>query len=194
MAETSCPQPVQYDGRLLASEWNVRDTTLAVAVAMVQQHHYAHGGANTATYLHGLFRNGDDECAGVAWWIPPTKSAALATYPEDWKGVLCLSRLVIVPETPKNAATYLLAGSRRLIDRVRWPCLVTYADEGQGHTGGIYKADNWTLVGKTKPERTYFLGDRMVARKAGPHTRTHAEMLELGCVMVGSFSKYKYVR
>jgi len=170
---------------------------LDIARILVEKHHYARGASNTATYLHGLFQRGsfwEAECKGIAWWIPPTKAAALATHPQNWKGVLCLSRLVIVPDIPKNAATFLLAQSRRLIDRELWPCLVTYADEWQGHTGTIYKADNWTFIGKTKPEAVYTKGGRMIARKAGPKTRTHAEMLALGCEFMGRFSKYKYIR
>lgn len=153
------------------------------------------GGANTETYMHGLFRRADPaRIAGIAWWIPPTKSAAQATYPIDWQGVLCLSRLVIEPDVPLNAASFLLARSRRLIDRERWPCLVTYADEWQGHDGGIYKADNWDFVGRTKLEPTFTVNGRMVSRKAGPRTRTRKEMLALGAVHVGSFARLKFVR
>jgi hypothetical protein len=86
---------------------------------MVIAEHYAAGASNTATALHGLFRRGDifdEQCQGVAWWIPPTKGAALNTYPENWRGVLCLSRLCVLPCVPSNAATFLMAGSRRLID------------------------------------------------------------------------------
>ena len=180
--------------RLRKEDWEVGPVYIAIARQMVVEHHYAKGASNTATYLHGLFRRGNEECMGVAWWIPPTKSAALATFPENWKGVLCLSRFVILPGVPKNAATFLLAGSRKRIDRKAWPCLVTYADTWRGHTGGIYKADNWTSVGLTRPERTYQIEGRMAARKAGPKTRTHAEMLELGAVLVGSFAKHKFVR
>lgn len=163
---------------------------------MVEKYHYAAGASNTATYLHGLFHEGDifeEQCCAVAWWIPPTKSAAEATFPQRWQGVLCLSRLVVMPEVPKNACTFLLARSRALIDAEAWPCLVTYADDWRGHTGGIYKADNWRYVGKTKPERTYQIDGRMVARKAGGHTRTHAEMVALGAQMVGVFAKHKFV-
>lgn len=177
-------------------EWEVRGVTFDVAHLLVQRYHYAGGGSNTATILHGLFREGefwDNRCKGVAWWIPPTKSAALATYPDNWEGVLSLSRLVVTPDAPKNAASFLIAHSMRMIDRERWPCLVTYADDWQGHGGAIYKAANWDYVGPTKPERVYVLNGRMVARKAGPTTRTHSEMIELGAECVGSFGKHKYV-
>lgn len=180
--------------KLKKDGWFVQTVPLKVVQAFIQQHHYAAGGSNTATYRHGLFKKGHDECLGVAWWIPPTKSAALATFPEDWQSVLSLSRLALHPSVPKNGASYLLGQSRKLIDKARWRCFVTYADEWQGHEGGIYRADNWKYVGRTKPERTYIKNGVMTARKAGPKTRTHAEMLALGAELIGSFSKHKFVR
>lgn len=182
--------------KLRKEEWLVRDVNIAVARRIIESEHYAKGASNTAVFLHGLFRVGDfwnEQCLGVAWWIPPTKSAAAATYPANWRGVLSLSRLAIRPEAPSNACTFLLARSRRLIPASVWPCLVTYADDWQGHTGAIYKADNWQYVGKTKPERTYQIDGRMVARKAGGKTRTHAEMIAKGALMVGFFAKHKFV-
>jgi len=188
---------MDYSDRLRKADWEVRPlASLDVARTLVEQYHYAHGASNTATYLHGLFRRGEfweTNCKGVAWWIPPTKSAALATYPENWQGVLMLHRLVIVPGVPKNACSFLLAHSMKLIDRNRWPCLVTYADEWQGHNGTIYKATNWKYVGKTAPEAIYVKDGRMVARKAGPRTRTKAEMIALGAKYIGRFAKHKYI-
>lgn len=185
-----------HQERLRKADWVVRTIDLSTARSLVEQYHYSKGGSNTATYRHGLFHKGETletYCVGVAWWIPPTKSAALATFPEWWQGVLALSRLVIAPGVPKNACTFLLAKSMKLIDRERWPCLVTYADEWQGHTGTIYLASNWQEVGKTAPEATFVLDGRMIARKAGPKTRTRKEMEELGAQMIGRFSKRKFV-
>ena len=175
------------------ADWIVKTVPLATCQVLVAEHHYARGGSNTATYRHGLFRADEPEtCLGVAWWIPPTKSAALATYPNDWRKVLALSRLVIVPGVPTNGASFLLSRSRKMIDRRKWPCLVTYADEWRGHTGAIYLADNWKPQGKTTPEAVFVLDGRMVARKAGPVTRTRAEMEALGAVLVGRFAKNKF--
>lgn len=184
-----------YSDHIKASQWEVRPTSLSLVQKLVRLYHYAAGGSNTSVYCHGLFPRGavwDDQCGGVAWWLPPTKSAAFNTYPEDCQGVLSLSRLVILPGVPKGAATYLLANSLKLIDRKRWPCLVTYADEYRDHQGGIYRLMGWEYLGKTEPQPVYVLGKRMVSRKAGPKTRTHQEMLDLGCVMVGKFAKHKY--
>ncbi len=185
-----------YGDRLRKQDWEVRDVDIRTARGLVEGLHYARGASNTATYLHGLFRKDAfflGECKGVAWWIPPTRSAAEATFPPNWEGVLALSRMVIDPSVPANACTFLLARSMRLIERKRWPCLVTYADEWRGHAGTIYKAANWTYMGKTKPERTYVIEGRMTARKAGGKTRRHAEMLALGAQCVGSFAKHKFI-
>ena len=184
-----------FTGRLRRSDWEVRPVSIEAARPFIEAEHYARGASNTATYLHGLFRAGeifDNQCRGVAWWIPPTKSAAQATFPERWTGVLSLSRLAIEPDVPKNACSFLLARSMRLIDRSLWPCLVTYADEWRGHVGTIYRATGWDYVGKTKPERVYQAAGRMVARKAGGNTRTHAEMIALGAECVGAFAKHKF--
>ena len=183
--------------RLKKQDWHVQTVNIDVARRMVAKHHYAVSASNTATYLHGLFRAHeifDEQCQGIAWWIPPTRGAAEATYPENWKGVLCLSRLVILPDTPRNACTFLLSRSRKMIPAKDWPCLLTYADDWRGHTGAIYRADNWRYIGKTKAERTYTIKGRMIARKRGNKTRTHAEMLALGAVCVGSFAKHKFTK
>lgn len=182
-----------YAERLRKEDFEVKPVSLKEARNLVENYHYAKGASNTAVATHGLYRIGDPECLGVAWWLPPTKAAALATYPDNWRGVLALSRLVIKPDVPKNACSFMLSRSMKLIDRTLWPCLVTYADDWQGHVGTIYKATNWVYLGQTKPQPTYRIGDRMVSRKAGPKTRTHQQMLDLGAAFIGKFSKHKFV-
>jgi hypothetical protein len=184
------------DGPILRKkDYEVKTVPLAVCQEKVAKYHYARTGSNTATFRHGLFLKSDPEkCIGVAWWIPPTKSAALANYPKNWKAVLVLSRLVVDPEVPKNAASFLIMQSVKLIRLdSRWEYLLTYADEWQKHSGAIYKATNWTPLGKTAPGATWIdTQGRMVARKAGPHTRTKAEMLALGHKMIGRFSRHRF--
>lgn len=181
--------------QLRRTEWLVDTADLGQARALVERLHYAAGGSNTATFRHGLYRREawPLQVSGVAWWIPPTRSAAEASTDGDWRRVLALSRFVLDDDVPKNGASFLLSRSVRLIRRTgAWDVLVTYADEWQGHVGTMYRAAGWEYVGRTKPERVYVLAGRMVARKAGPRTRTHAEMLELGAECVGSYAKAKF--
>lgn len=174
--------------------YEVRPVSQAVAVALVEAHHYARGGPNTGVFRHGLFRRGGDEPLGVAWWLPPTKVAAQSVC-EDWRRVLSLTRLVVVPDMPTNAASFLLGASIRLIRQDgRWCHLVTYADEGQGHRGQIYRATNWHYAG-TRPGDPVYVdeGGRQVARKSASKSRTHAQMLELGYRSLGRSRKHKFV-
>ena len=180
---------------LRKQDYEVLTVPLVLCREMVAKYHYAGTGSNTATFRHGLFRRADpDRCVGIAWWIPPTKAAAHANYPENWRAVLVLSRLVILPGEPTNAASFLIMQSVKLIRQdPRWECLLTYADSWQGHSGAIYKATNWEYRGQTTPEATWLTSEgKMIARKAGPHTRTKAEMIAMGCKMIGRFSRHRF--
>lgn len=181
--------------QLRKKDWNVGGVDKEVAEQLVIDNHYARGASNTATYLHGLYPVGwlwYRQCVGVAWWLPPTKSCAQSWAGDAWEGVLCLSRFVIEPEVPSNAASFLLSKSLKMIDRTRWPVLITYADSWRGHTGMIYRAVGAEHCGETKPEAVYTINGRMTARKAGPKTRTHAEMLALGAMFEGRHSKSRF--
>ena len=180
---------------LVRCEWSVSVVDLAICQDLVQKYHYTKGGSNTATFRHGLY-DGNGLVRGCAWWIPPTKAAARAIYPEGhWSKVMCLSRLVVDPECPKNSASFLLGRSMKLVLKDdRWECLVTYADTGQGHTGAIYLATNWEFKGLTAPEAQWMnpATKRFVARKAGPKTRTKQDMEDLGFVLAGRFQKRRF--
>ena len=191
-----CLDGKEYRDRLRKQDWEVRAISISTARELVKAHHYAKGASNTRTFLHGLFPRGsffEADCVGVAWWIPPTRGAAEATYPDNWQGVLALSRLVVAPGVPKNACTFLLSRSAKLMPSGDWPCLVTYADDWRGHTGGIYRACNWQYMGKTGAEATYTIDGVMTARKAGGKTRTKSEMLALGAQCEGKHAKHKFV-
>lgn len=178
------------------NDYIVEPITHKEATTLIEKYHYSKGVSNTSVARHGLFHVSDPTTLlGVALWLPPTKSAALATYPDDWQAVLSLSRLVVVPEVPTNGASFLMSKSIKLIKQdKRWKCLVTYADTWRGHTGAIYKATNWKYVGETQPHEVWIdpAADRLVARKAGPKTRTKQQMLDLGYISLGRHVKHKF--
>ena len=183
-----------YGGRLIAAEWHVAPCPLKEAQEFVAQWHYARGGSNTAVFTHGLYRKGEPALLGVAWWLPPTRVACESVDKENWTRVLSLTRMAIHPDVPKNGCSFLLSRSVDLIRKTRrFVALVTYADESQGHLGGVYRACNWEYVGRTGPyPRWLDATGKQVAPKATVN-RTKAQMEALGHTRVGAFYKHKYV-
>jgi len=180
---------------LRRSEWFVDSIPLGMAGELIAAFHYAKASANTAVFRHGLFHvDNPIACLGAALWMPPTKPAAVSV-DDEWRRVLALSRLVVMPDVPTNAASFLMARSINLIRRDgRYRTLVTYADEGQGHTGAIYRATNWDDVGYGPTSHPGWIdGDgRRVAVKAKVN-RTYAEMEALGYTRTPATRKRKFV-
>lgn len=132
------------DERLNKRDWFVRDGLPWEVRDLIQRWHYSKDYGGGAAYQHVLVRRGGwgERAVAAAVWHP-------AVYAIRRYGVLPLqlSRLVVEPDVPHNAASFLLGRSMALVDRNQWPVLLTYADSGQGHTGAIYRATNWQRDG-----------------------------------------------
>ncbi len=184
-----------------SSDWQVQSVPAhGEVIRFLRRHHYARGGPNTSTYRHGMYRADPaviplvGELVGVALWLPPTRPAAESVAGTEWQGVLCLSRLAIAPGIGTNGASFLMGRSMRLVDRQRWPWLLTYADTGHGHTGAIYRATNWTCVGEVAAGDTWTAPDgSQRGRKRGGHTLLAAELVGSGYVRNPGAGKVKFV-
>lgn len=164
-------------------DWLVESIPHSEAIAAIRLWHYSQSAPNTGQ-THGLYRVDGypmTSLAGAALWLPPTRRAAEAVAGDRWKGVLSLSRLVCEPGAPRNAASFLLSRSMRLIDRDRWPVLLTYADTRHGHTGAIYKAAGWRLDAETNAG-SYFVSATgvQVGRKRGKRNLRAADLRAAG--------------
>lgn len=187
-------KPEDSAERLHVKDYFVDTAPLLAAQEMVRDFHYSGGGSNTAVYVHGLWRKSDCALLGIAWWLPPTRVACESVNRAEWKKVLSLTRLVILPQVPSNACSFLVSRSMRMIWKEdRFNSLVTYADESQGHEGRVYRACNFYYVGRTGPYTKFVdANGRQVAAKATKNRRK-AEMEALGYRKAGSFYKHKYV-
>lgn len=179
----------------LKEDWEVKDASLHEGQDLVKKYHYSKGGSNTRVYMHGLYYKPTGELCGVAWWVPPTRTCCESVNKDEWRKVLTLTRLVIIPNVPKNACSFLLAKSINIIKKEgRFVSLVTYADEAMKHTGAIYKASNWEYIGKVGPYPNWVTAEGMQkSEKVGNHHRNSTEMRELGCTLLGKFYKHKFV-
>jgi len=174
--------------------WLVESRPLGELKEFVCQHHYARSCSNTATERHGLV-DPAGVLAGAALWIPPTKNAARTIAADDWRSVLCLSRLAVRPDVPTNGASFLLGRSMRLLDP-RWVHALTYADTSEGHTGAIYRATNWVEIGPVPAGDVWVhsVTGQQRGRKRGPRTLLAAEMVEAGYVRKASAPKIKFTK
>ena len=173
--------------------WTVEAASLWEARQFVRLYHYARSSANTGTYVHALRRVW--QSYGFAIWIPPTRGAAESVAGEAWRGVLCLSRLVVAPDVPANGASFLLGRSMAMVDRSRWPVLLTYADTRLGHTGAIYRATNWTCLGPVAAGDVWVHSEtgEQAGRKRGPRTWLASEMVAAGYIRQPSDPKIKFI-
>jgi hypothetical protein len=138
--------------------FDLRPVHLDEVRALCERFHGYGSAGHMASYAFGVFE-GSTLVAAFAWQPPPTGSAQ-SVCPEAPAGVLSLSRMVAVPRTERalrHISKPLRSQMRRLIDRTRWPVLVTYSDEGQGHTGHVYKCSGWQAT--TRTTRPVFIDD-----------------------------------
>lgn len=106
-------------------------------------HGYGSAG-NVAVYAFAVVESNRNVAAYA--WQPPPPGAVCSVCPEAPSGVLALSRMVAVPKGDrklKHVSKPLRQQMKHEIDRTRWPVLVTFSDEGQGHTGYVYQCSGW---------------------------------------------------
>jgi len=172
-------------------------------VLLIRQHHYSKSCSKTGLCWKMLDTMG---CiVGAAMFLPPMpatatfieRAAAQAGRTCQWRRVIGLHRLVVLPEQPQNVASMLISSALRDLKRSkRWDAVVTYADVGAGHTGQVYRACNAEYLGVTGTANHWmddsgkFISDRIGSSQ---RTRTDAQMRALGYTLKVSPAKHRFV-
>ncbi len=105
---------------------------------------------NVAVYSFGVFE--DDKIVAGFLWQPPAPGAAKSVSKHEPAIVLALSRMVAIPKVERklnHISKPLRRQMKVLIDRERWPILITYSDSSLGHTGHVYKCSGWQKTRKS---------------------------------------------
>jgi len=147
--------------------FDLRPVSISDVRDLCAKHHGYGSCGNVAVYAFGVFERGSIVAAYA--WQPPPPGASLSICPEAPWAVLALSRMVAVPRSERtlnHVSRPLRWQMANMIDRGRWPVLVTYSDEGQGHTGHVYKCSGWTATSRSR--RPTFVND------AGVRTSTYS--------------------
>ncbi len=160
-----------------APSYDLRACGLEDVRPMVERHHGYGSLGSVASYVFAVF---EDEAPVAGYvWMPPPLGAAKSVCPEAPHGVLALTRMVAVPRderTLNHISKPLRRQMRTMIDRGRWPVLVTFHDEGQGHTGHVYKCSGWTATTRAlRPFHTDEDGRRVSSYSDGRTVRRKSD-------------------
>lgn len=79
-------------------------------------------------------------------------------------GIIELTRMVGAPNH-KWAMTSLMAYAAKVVRKNGYTSIVTYADPWAGHTGKVYLAAGYRLIGTTSKDTVYLLDGKRVARR-----------------------------
>ena len=163
----------------MTRSYDIRPCGMGDVKELCAKFHGYHGAGSVAVYAFGVYEDGAIVAAYA--WQPPPLGSAKSVCPQAPHGVLSLSRMVAVPRDQRrlnHVSKPLRYQMRALIDRTRWPVLVTYADEGAGHTGYVYKCSGWKRA-EEPSERPFYTcnGERVSSYRDG---RDDLEGLEKG--------------
>jgi hypothetical protein len=107
--------------------------------SMIRSHYIGRWPPSSVLVL-GLYKK--SKVLGVVTYSEPHKPMVNRFGRDTWE----LSRLWIHDSVPKNAETFLIGRSIRLIKQHHksMKTLISFADPEAGHSGVIYRASNWT--------------------------------------------------
>lgn len=135
--------------------------------AFIEQHHYSHNiNGVMSSYCFKLLDE-KNSLIGAAIFGKLGMANAWKKYANNIDDVIELRRLVLVDNTARNAESFFIGKMLKfLVKHTNIKTVVSYADPNNGHTGVVYKASNFELLGKTSQGRVIMWGDRQYHDKA----------------------------
>jgi hypothetical protein len=134
------------------------------AAAAYRKWHYLGDKDFISTVNYGAYFNG--LLQGAISYGPPNATDLKGYWDKhtqgDWYEI---KRLVMSPICPKNSESRFIAITTKMLRKsflVRG--IVTYADDGQGHVGTVYKASGFNPLGMTKAKKDFWINGRIQQR------------------------------
>jgi hypothetical protein len=113
----------------------------------VEQNHYSKS-INGVKSSHCFSIKHDDKLVGAIIY-GQMSTTAWKKFSDKESDVIELRRLVLIDECPRNSESRVIGQSLRWIKKhdKKLKLVVSYADPNYGHTGVIYRASNFKLIG-----------------------------------------------
>jgi hypothetical protein len=124
-------------------KYSISEISYRKAMNIFVTHHYLHRKA-PCSFAFGLF-DGDKIIGAIAYGTPssaPLRSGICG--PAEKNNVIELTRLWIDDCSEKNAESFLIGNTLRLVDK---EIVVSFAEIDAGHVGTVYQATNWIYTG-----------------------------------------------
>ena len=130
--------------------WDVKRVPRTHVAKFIEKWHYS-GSINgcIADYCYSLYDN--MEMKGAMFFGRMAMANQWKRFSKTEKNVIELRRLCCIDDTPKNAESYFIGSALRQL-KIDWGkgIVVSYADKEYGHSGTIYKASNFKMIGEIK--------------------------------------------
>lgn len=127
----------------------------------IQENHYSKSiNGCIADYCYALFDK--DRMIGAMFFGRMAMANQWKRFSDKENYVIELRRLCCIDDTPKNTESYFIGKALRLLKK-EWGkgVVVSYADKEYGHSGVIYKASNFKMIGEIKGAKViYWNGKR----------------------------------
>lgn len=177
-------------------------TSREVAKPFVIKNHYTEAFGKSSLTL-GLYRVGEPELLGVITFGQVSGRLVAQSIFEGGTqyNVFEFLRMCVLDDVD-CPRTYFISRSISIL-RQKFPqikCLVSYADQTEGHDGTVYKASSWKYVGKTAKKYHYIKDGKRynkripwdLAKKEGITEKQCAD--KYGYIKVMEEPKLKYVK
>ena len=169
----------------------VHEVSKEIADLFVREKHYSR--------RQGFFRKAfglmEHGCVvGTAVFGEPPLQVVKHCFTDRTFPLLELVRVVVQTDT-KNAASFLIGNSLKLLDQPS--AVVSYADSSWGHCGIIYQATNWFFCGSTVSHDSLYLvnGERIHPRTLAARGITNPKQWakDNGIETIAPSPKHRYV-
>jgi hypothetical protein len=147
--------------------WYVSQVERKDISKFVEDNHYS-GSINgcISDYCFALY-SPDMVMKGAMFYGRMAMANQYKKFDTDPSNVIELRRLCCVDDTPRNAESFFIGRTIKILKKV-WSgkVIVSYADQEYGHAGTIYKASNFTSLGKSKGAKVIVWGEKRYHDKA----------------------------
>lgn len=129
----------------IKSDYYIDEVTYKTAMHYVIKYHYLHRKAS-CSFSYALIEKQSNRIVGVITYGTPSSSTLRKGVCgiEEKDNVIELTRLWVEDSTPKNAESFLIGNTIKLLNK---EIVVTYAEIEQGHVGTVYQATNFLYTG-----------------------------------------------